>query len=60
MIQQQLNITLSIAQWGEVKPDHVEPEQKILSKSVVVDSLFEIAVGGRNDSYISGNPFDTA
>ena len=31
-----------------MKPDHVEPEQKILSKSVVLDSLSEIAMGGRN------------
>ena len=48
MIQQQLNISLSIAQWGEMKPDHVELEQKILSKSVVIDSLSEIAMSDRN------------
>ena len=60
MIQEQLNITLSIAQGGEMQPDHVEPEQQIFSESVVIDSLFEIAMGGRNDSHIGGNAFDTA
>ena len=53
MVQQQLDIPLSLAQWRELKPDHVEPEQKILSELIAPDPLFEIAVGGGNDAQLA-------
>ncbi len=56
MIQQQSNIPLPVTQGGKMNPDHVEPEQKILSKPVGHDPPFEIAVCRRDHPDIREKP----
>ena len=53
MINKQGNVFTSLAQWGNIEPDHVDPEEKVLAKLPPMHHLHEISVGGCDDAHVN-------
>src|SRR2546423_12860094 len=49
LIGQQRNILLMFAEGSDVHGHDIQTKEQVLAKFLTLDTLFEVAVGGRND-----------